>query len=326
MKLLVGVALLAVFGWLGLRSFGSLYLEKRRTLKAQVERLDSDLRRFRAAADDHPRVIQAIGGYANRTLGGDRETVDHRLRSRLNRIGEEIGLSAVTVGTGRVKSLQTPARSEFRHRARRALGEEIDAVEVEGWISGQGAFEQALRLIYMIREEPWLKRVTHVRLQPTGGGKRFAVTLRLTTLFLPDREPQTPPKATGDPAANEGTVGVVDVGGVGGVGGFETYRPLVVRDPFRLPSAAPKPEQKPAQPAPARPPSYSRWVLTGVALGPGGAEVWLLKADSGESRRLGVGETFQGLVLVGASGEVAEFRLGETRFSVSIGQRLAPPG
>ena len=322
MNLLVGVALLAVFGWLGLRSFGSLYLEKRRTLKAQVERLDSDLRRFRAAADDHPRVIQAITGYADRTLGGDRETVDHRLRSRLNRIGEEIGLSAVTVGTGRVKSLQTPARSEFRHRARRALGEEIDAVEVEGWISGRGAFEQALRLIYMIREEPWLKRVTHVRLQPTDGGKRFAVTLRLTTLFLPDQEPQTPLEATDDPAADEGAVAVV--------GGFETYRSLIARDPFRLPSAAPtpepKPKPKPVQPASAQPPSYSRWVLTGVALGPGGAEVWLLNADSGESRRLGVGETFQGLVLVGAAGEVAEFRLGETRFSVTIGQRLAPPG
>ncbi|MCH8006798.1 MAG: hypothetical protein IH888_11310 [Planctomycetes bacterium] len=322
MNLLVGVALLAVFGWLGLRSFGSLYLEKRRTLKAQVEGLDSDLRRFRAAADDHPRVIQAITGYADRTLGGDRETVDHRLRSRLNRIGEEIGLSAVTVGTGRVKSLQTPARSEFRHRARRALGEEIDAVEVEGWISGRGAFEQALRLIYMIREEPWLKRVTHVRLQPTDGGKRFAVTLRLTTLFLPDQEPQTPLEATDDPAADEGAVAAV--------GGFETYRSLIARDPFRLPSAAPtpepKPKPKPVQPASAQPPSYSRWVLTGVALGPGGAEVWLLKADSGESRRLGVGETFQGLVLVGAAGEVAEFRLGETRFSVTIGQRLAPPG
>ena len=328
MNLFVGVALLAVFGWLGLRSFGSLYLDKRRTLTAQVERLDSDLRRFRVAADDHPRVIQAIGGYADRTLGGDRETVDHRFRSRLNRIGEEIGLSAVTVGTGRVKSLQTPARSEFRHRARRALGEEIDAVEVEGWISGKGAFEQALRLIYMIREEPWLKRVTHVRLQPTDGGKRFAVTLRLTTLFLPDREPQTPLEATGDPAAGEGVVGLVGVGGVGAVGGFETYRPLVLRDPFRLPSVAPKPkpEQKPVQPAPAPPPPYSRWILTGVAVGPGGAEVWLLKAESGESRRMGVGETFQGLVLVRASGEVAEFRLGERRFSVAIGQRLVPPG
>lgn len=322
MNLLVGVALLTVFGWLGLQSFGSRYLDERRTLKGKIEELDSDLKRFSAAADDHPRVIQAITGYADRTLGGDRETVDHRLRSRLNRIGEEIGLSAVTVGTGRVKSLQTPARSEFRHRARRALGEEIDAVEVEGWISGRGAFEQALRLIYMIREEPWLKRVTHVRLQPTDGGKRFAVTLRLTTLFLPDQEPQAPLEATDDPAADEGAVAVV--------GGFETYRSLIARDPFRLPSAAPtpepKPKPKPVQPASAQPPSYSGWVLTGVAEGPGGAEVWLLRADSGESRRLGVGETFQGLVLVGASGEVAEFRLGETRFSVTIGQRLAPPG
>ncbi len=333
MNLLVGVALLAVFGWLGLQSFGSLYLEKRRTLKAQVEHLDSDLRRFRAAADDHPRVIQAIGGYADRTLGGDRETVDHRLRSRLNRIGEEIGLSAVTVGTGRVKSLQSPARSEFRHSARRALGKEIDAVEVEGWISGQGAFEQALRLIYLIREEPWLKRVTQVRLQPTDGGKRFAVTLRLTTLFLPDQEPQTPLEATDDPAADEGAVGVVGVGGVGGVGGvvgFETYRPLVVRDPFRLPSAAPRQSQNQNQ-NPSNPPPRGPLPILG-----GSSPVWprdpvarrsgCLRADSGESRRLGVGETFQGLVLVGAAGEVAEFRLGETRFSVTIGQRLVPPG
>lgn len=56
--------------------------------------------------------------------------------------------------------------------------------------------------------------------------------------------------------------------------------------------------------------------------GPDGAEVWLLNRDSGESRRLAVGETLQELVLVAATGEVAEFRLNDEHFTVSVGHRL----
>ena len=103
--------------------------------------------------------------------------------------------------------------------------------------------------------------------------------------------------------------------------------------PSALASAKFAPPPAPAPPAaPAavqNPAPWAQWVLTGVASGPGGPEVWLLNPGSGESRRLAVGESLHEVMLVAAAGEAAEFRLHEERFTVAVGQSLGasyPPG
>ncbi|MFB3138803.1 MAG: hypothetical protein ACE10B_06255, partial [Phycisphaerales bacterium] len=79
----------------------------------------------------------------------------------------------------------------------------------------------------------------------------------------------------------------------------------------------------PPTPAAVATTAQDQWMLTGVASGPDGLEVWLLNPQTGESRRLAVGETLRELVLVGAVGETAEFRRDQQRFTVSVGQRLS---
>ena len=69
-------------------------------------------------------------------------------------------------------------------------------------------------------------------------------------------------------------------------------------------------------------PGHRKWVLTGVVTGPDGVEVWLLHAESGQSRRLIVGQSIQGARLVAAAGVTAEFQVGEERFEVPIGGPL----
>ncbi len=49
--------------------------------------------------------------------------------------------------------------------------------------------------------------------------------------------------------------------------------------------------------------------------------MWLLNPDSGESRRLSLGETFQDAVLVAANSNVAESQLGDQWFRGAVGCR-----
>jgi hypothetical protein len=266
--------------------------------------------RLREAASDHAGVNDSIRDLVDRTLGGDLETVDHRLRSRLNRIGEELGLEALSVGTGRVRRHETPAKSQFKRRGQQqTLRDELDFVEVEAWISGEGSLERVLRLIHRIDAEPWPKRVHQVRVQPKLSAQRFAVQLRFVTLFLPDRDPIQPP-LPGEP------------------GDFSRYAAMAGRNPFIVPPPAPSPAPAPAA-AVGPGAGLGQWVLTGVAANRGSVEAWLLNPDSHASRRLVVGESIQEATLLAANGNVAEFQLGDERFRIAVGSRLTdrlPPG
>ena len=304
-KVIIAAVALAIVGWLGSAPVRAMYLERRGAVQKRIERLTAEIDLCRSGVRDHVRVTRALRGYAARTLGGDLQTVDHALRSRLSRIGEAIEMEALTVGTGRARRYESPAKNQFRLRGQRALREETDYVEVEGWISGEGSFEQVLRLVHNVRAEPWLKRISQVRLHPRDQGQRYEVSIRLSTIYLPHHAPSEP---VGEPPD---------------LSGFEEYAPLVARDPFRL--ATPSPPVVAAAPAPRPAYSYQQWVLTGVASGPQGPEVWLLNRESGQSRHLAVGETLRELRLVSASGEVAEFRFKDQAFRVVVGQRLTPP-
>lgn len=301
--LFVAVTGLAWLGWMPVRS---MYLDDRAELKRSIVK-DGDLvDRYRRGRDDHHRVSAAVRAFVDRTLGGDLETVDHELRTRLNRLGEEIGLQKLSVSTGSVRWLESPARNLPEFRGHRELREEIDFAEVEASMTGEGSLEKVLRLVHRLDAEPWLKHVNQVRLKPRDNGKRLAVTLRLVTIFLPGRSPAGRPRASVAPDE------------------FDRYDQLVGRNPFHLP---PKPAAaSPAEPAAPQAPKdpLRRWVLTGVVTGPGGVEVWLLDTNTGDSRRLAIGQTLKALTLVSADGETAEFAIGDRRFTVQVGRRLSP--
>ncbi|MHC4082176.1 MAG: hypothetical protein ACYS15_15325 [Planctomycetota bacterium] len=300
-KIILGLAAVVALAWLGWAPVKATYFNERDELRERIVSLTTDVDRLREAASDHAGVNDSIRGYVDRTLGGDLETVDHRLRSRLNRLGEELGLEALSVGTGRVRRLESPARSQFKRRGQQALRDELDFVEVEAWISGEGSLERVLRLMHRIDAEPWLKRVHQVRVQPKLSAERFAVQLRFVTVFLPDRAPAQPPPP-GEPRD------------------FSRYASMAGRNPFLVPPPVPRPAPTPAAVGPGA--RLGQWVLTGVAANRESVEAWLLNPESGESRRLALGESFQEVVLVAANGNVAEFQLGSERFRVAVGSRL----
>ena len=301
-SLLLALLLVSAFGVggyvVGAKSWSQQRARLWRIKQARVESIHqmSELNRHGAAVD------QSLSHMADLTLGDEQQIVDHRLRARLNRIGEDLRLKQLSVSTGRAVAQTTPAQRRW-NRGEKKYRDEIDFVELEGSISGEGTINQALRLIRTLSSEPWLNRIDQVRLEPRSGGERLFIALGLTTIFLPGRAPARLEYPEAAP---------IDLGPLAS---------LASHNPFRLPA----PDEAPAlEPGLTQPPEipWGQWALTGVADGPSGPEAWLTNHTSGESRSLLIGQSLHGASLLAAVGEQAEFQLGQEKFYVLVGHNL----
>jgi hypothetical protein len=286
--------------WLTYRTADHMYFTPRRDLLNTVGQVQSRLDRYAQARNDRKRLNSDLQNIVEHTLGGDVETVDHRLRTRLNRLAEHVGLANYSVGTAAPARKQSPVRSEFA----RPLRDEPDFMELPGWIGGQCSFEQALQLIGCLQAEAWIKRIDSLKLDPKDNGNKFDVNVRLTTLFVPGKFPAAElPQTFALPQ-------------------LAAYSGFASTNPFRLPPA-------PAVAAKASPVStpqgfaWDQWGLTGVAESAAGPEIWLLNHQTHESRRLLIGEKIDDAVFVAARGDAAEFTIGNDRFAVLVGRSLS---
>ena len=306
---LAALAALTLLGWAGVSLAHGGRIE---SLETRIQRHRSFLAEAAGDLDRRIEVRDSIDAFTDRTLGGDREAVDHALRTRLNRLGEIIELDDLLVDTLRATRQGTPAARQLDGRGQSGLRKELrdrpDFVEVEAIVSGEGTLEQALRLVHRLEAEPWPKRIDRVHLDPDDNGERVSISVRLATLFVPGATPGAPPPALSrnDPP------------------GFNEYAALAAMNPFRLPPPPPEPEPEPEpEPPPVKPEfPYGEWGITGIVDGPDGGEVWLTNRRTGDARRLSVGDRLHEAVLVAAKGDRAEFGIGEERFDVAVGQTL----
>lgn len=288
---------------------GAGSLSKRRAeLEAARDTYRNALLQFRRERTERPELDAALQAYVDRTLGFDLASTDSALRGRLNRIGEELGLTDFRVATGTSTARGTPAKSEFRRTgAERELRDEIDFVELQATVSTEGSVEQTLRLLHRIEVEPWIKRIESVRLEERRDGERLRATIRLTTLFMPGKRGSSELRVADSELA-----------------AFAAYRPIVLANPFRMPrppepppaAVAEKPAPKP-RPEPGFP--YHQWRLTGVVSGPTGVEAWFRNAATGESRQLAIGDRLGDVEFVGFDGDLADLRRGEQAFRIQVG-------
>lgn len=300
-----------VIGYVGYTFLNTYYLTPRAKLVGYLDQMNvqiDQVRGERSQAADRQEKLQA---YIDRTLGPDKETVEHELRSRLNRLAEEIGLTAQNVSTGDMSLRLSPAKNEFSNNKKkveeRKLYDEVDFAELNGFIAGDGTYAQAIELIAALKAEPWIKYLYFVHLDPRDGGKTFRVTVHLRTLFFPGKSPGKP-MPEGMPALDQTKLAT-----------------LAEKNPFALP-APPEPEQ-PVRVANNKPRPkafpYDKWVMTGIVSGPtGGKEVWLLESGSGETKLLTPGEQLSDMKLVDADGDAAQFEYNGKSIQLFIGQNL----
>jgi hypothetical protein len=268
-----------------------------------------------------PKLDAGIRSFVDRTLGDTAEACDAQLRSRLNRLGEEVGLRDLRVTTGSASTRTSPAKADFGRSGRdRGLRDETDFVELDATLTGEGSLEQVLKAIHRIDIDPWIKRIDAIRLDGLREGERIKLSLQLTTLFLPGLERAVDLKVADSD-----------------LGGFVRYRGFVEANPFRVPAppvvaksppaAAPAPG--PAAPAPesAPPPvvgfPYDQWQLTGLVSGPTGQEAFLRNTADQRSATLIPGQSLGDVTFLGFTADLAEFAAGESRFRVQVGSSLS---
>lgn len=263
---------------------------------------------------ERPQVEADLDGILARTLGNDLESTDSALRARLNRLGEEAGLSAtLVVSTQAPATRGTPAKSEFgRTGVQRQLRDEPDFVELPASVSVQGPIEPLLRLAHRIEAEPWIKRIDSFRLDRAGADDRMKLDLRLTTIFVPGRSAADDAELPGSEAPS-----------------FDRYAALIASNPFASPPA-PEPRrprdrrrETPPPPPPGPPPfPYGDWMLTGIVEGPIGPEAWLRHRSSGETLALAPQGRVGEAELMRIEGDRAEFALAGESFAVLVGGSL----
>ena len=300
-KIILGAVATLVFAWLFGAGASRVYFQPHETLTSEITSTTERIDRYTSALADATRVETQIESFVNRTLGGDLESVDHRLRARLNRIAEQLELADIVVGTGRAVSRQTPAKRRFSRRES-VLRDEIDFVELSSWVSVTGSLAQVLNLADRIEAEPWIKRIDQLNLDPKDNGETFSATVRLTTLFLPGREPRKQESLPYDPSRMMRFASFINV------------------NPFRIPE---KTQQTSPTLAVATTDALAQWTITGIVEGPDGLEVWLLNTVSGASKILLPGDVFETVSLISAQDDSVIFQSQSLQFVIPIGGNLS---
>lgn len=313
--LLASLAGLAMLGAAGTILVRSQWLAPAAELRASIAEARSSLSAQRQALREADAVAAELDAFAVRTLGTTREVVDHALRTRLGDLAETAGIPAATIATRGERVFGTPMRSAMPRRGIwDRLRDEPDLVELAASISGEADFPSVMRLMAGLAEAPWPRRIDGFRLDPRGGGERLGFRIDLTTGYLPDRGGDGPmPPAAESPAVREAVAR------------------LVARDPFRLPPPPPPPAPEPppvvvaeTPPDPGPPPfPWGRWLLTGVAEGPGGPEAWVRHRDEGTAAVLGLGDAFHLLRVESIDAEGVVLASDEDRVRIRVGESLA---
>ncbi len=297
--------------WLGYINGAGTFSAERAELMAKREAYTNALYKARDNRKERQVLDASLQAAVDRTLGSDLDAADSALRSRLNRIGEELRLTELRVMTERSTVRLSPAKAEFNRTGRqKSLRDEPDFIELPATIAGEGSAEQAYRLLQRLEVEPWLKRIESVRMEQFKDGERIRITIKLTTLFLPDR------KGKGDLRPSESDLA-----------DFERYRAMALANPFRLP-IPPKAAVAVAEPPVAPPPvaplgfPYDQWLLTGLVDGPSGIEAWFRNGVTGEKIQIVPGQRVGEVTFTGSVGDLGEFSEGQQRFRVQIGAAM----
>lgn len=297
-----------LFGWWGLETW---YLGPRHDRISKIADAQDKAVAYQKEVRERVPIQRELRGYAGRTLGTAGEEVIDALRSRLNRIGAAVGLQGLSVSTSGVRKIASPADSEFP----RELRGQADFYELSGELSGRGTYEQALSVVEMIEDEPYLHQVRRVSMRPRQNGSEIDVSVTLATIFfsgqeVPDRGehpdlPQPPENADGTDAAKR----------------------LGARNVFQVPPPPPPPPSAPepvkeAPPPPPSPPPYQDWVVTGVVSIDGAPELWVKHVKNNQVRHLAVGQRVLGATFVSAEGDRAVIEVDGEQCVVEVGWTL----
>lgn len=312
-----GVIGVAAVGWWGYVVF---YAGPAAELRVQIENLQQTKGRYEDALLAEGKINRALDEIVIRAVDGDRESLEHRLRTACTTLAFEAGLTRLEVNSQPPRPFGNPAgqaRGIKERPFQRTLRDRVDATEVRVTISGEGPLDAVLTAVAMAETQRWTLGVDKWDIKPTrvadGQPAVFSLTMTMTALVVDD-EGALAGEIPIDPLEDRVLMRVSSV---------------VRADPFRtapkpVVAAAPPPPPPPvaASPPPPPPPPGDGWRLAGVLQGESGRYV-IVKHQGGSQRTLSLGEEVGGLRLASVQGDVATFEANEQRFEVRTGEPLA---
>lgn len=300
----------ALVGWLAL---SRLYLRPRGELVRSAERSRQWISFYETELKREAGVRAELAAAGQRVLDDSVQGLDARLRSLLDRIASEQGLSGVQVGTTSPVPAVNPMITakvpdvDRRLRARAEAGRP-DFSTVRGDLSGSGSIDQVMRAIAVVSAQAWVHRIESLSIRPTDGQReKFALRMIVSTVHAPDLAPASKPEPV--PVLASDAVLALAAG-------------VAQRNPFRLSVPAATTVALPGSTRPAGPATDAEWRLTGVVTGRMGVEALLVNTRSGEARSVPAGGVLGDFKLIEAAGERAVFEMSGQRFEVENGQTL----
>jgi hypothetical protein len=317
--LVASAVVLLVLGFVTWRAADSVYFAPRAENAVEIETRLEQIANFEAILPRHFAVRDALRERGARTVGRDRDAIEHQLRVGVLAVAEGFGIESVVVNTGRPSGVSNPAGAErINAGLRRTFRSRADFQVVSGRVTGAGSFDQVVGLIAGMQAQPWLDRVDGFSISPSGRERSsFEVAIDFSVLLMPDLSPA-------EPAPLE-IVSPSDAG-------RRAVQEVVDRAPFLdpLPPPAPKPQPKPApkpvpeptprEPAPPPPPPYGDWSLTAVIVrdDPSLSEAWMRNASENRVLVLRPGMDLLGLRLLAVAPAQADWDV-----SVALGTESA---
>jgi hypothetical protein len=245
-------------------------------MSLRIESARSTLERRRADLLGQSRLRERLAAYVDRTLGGSQEEVDHALRAALSTIGEAAGLSDVAVDTSATKEVTSPGRRDFKGAAGKPLRDEVDFIEAPATLRATGSWPQFNNMLRALSQEPWIRQIEGLRVVGKGKGETVEVTIKVRTLFMPNRSPDATPAKLA----------------------VQWPDALAGASPFLLPPPPVAPAESAAGGSQPDVPGWQRWQVTFVGRIEGVDEVHL-RAGKGGRRQLMVGQAIDECVYLG---------------------------
>jgi hypothetical protein len=297
-----------------------LYAAKASELKDAIDTLRQNKTAYETALLEERTIRRGLEEIVTSAVGGDRESLEHRLRTAGAALAASAGLRGVEVNSLPPRALGNPAatvRGLRDRRFQRTLRDRVDASEARLVIEGRGSLEGVLRAVALAESQPWTLGVESWTIKPErveeGQPAVFSLSMSLSVLLVADQ---------GAIAGEVPVTGLEEgvrarVLALAGLDPFATepeLQPVVA-------AAPPPPPPPPVSPPPPPPPAGEGWTLVGVIEGQSGQYAIVVHRD-GRRMTLRLGQEVGGVRLAAVGGQAATFEVGEQRYQVRNGESL----
>ncbi|MFI4882318.1 MAG: hypothetical protein ACIAQU_07010 [Phycisphaerales bacterium JB064] len=313
----IGVAVL------GYVSYERFYAKPAAELRKTIATAKGNKNGYETALLEEGRVRRELSEIIASAVHGDRESLEHRLRTASATLAFEAGLTRLEVNSLPPRSLGNPAATArgVKERAfQRTLRDRIDASEARVVVSGEGSLENVMRALALAESQRWTLGVESWSIKPQrveeGKPAVFTLSMTITALLVSD-EGSLAGEIPIDP------LGEAEQQRVAMVVGADPFRSALKPQPVVVAAPPPPPDPKPAPPPP--PPAGDGWKLVGIIEGTSG-QYAIVVHQNGRRRTLSLGEEISGLRLAAIGGDAATFETSEQRYEVRNGEPLAASG